>query len=131
MNAGLARHARGEAVRGAAGKLLGLDPGRRGAGRVDREIRAERQLLQAHEPRALAGSEPDPGLQGGLVLAGVGMPALLHGGDPERCPAGRARAGRRRLQGGRGDEADLLHAEDCRRSCAHSTAIFGHTGGQP
>jgi len=48
VDACLAGRARGEAVCGAAGQLLGLDPGGRGAGRVDREIATERQLLQAH-----------------------------------------------------------------------------------
>ena len=110
VDAGCRRHAGGEAVGRAAGELLGL--GARGlrAGRVDREVAAQGQLLQADELRALAGGELDPGRQRRLVLVGVGVPALLHGGDPERLALGRP-GPRRRVGRVRGDDQpDLLHA---------------------
>ena len=94
MHTELVRHARREAVGGAAGQILGLHAGRLRPGRVGGEVAAQRQLLQAHQACALLGRQPDPGRERVLVLAGVRVPALLHGGDAEgRPPGGRVRAG--------------------------------------
>ena len=109
VRARLARHARGEAMGGAAGEILGLDAGRPRARRIDREVGAERELLQAHEPRARARGEPDPRRQRRLVLLRVRMPALLHRADPQRRSARRALARRRGGRGGCDDQADLAH----------------------
>ncbi len=94
----------GEAVRGAAGQLLRLDPGGAGAARVGGEVAAERELLQAHQQRARAGGAADAARERGTVLVGVGVPALLHGGDPERRSLRVARARRRGGRRGRGDQ---------------------------
>ena len=110
VDAGLRRHPGGEAVGRAAGQLLGLGAGGLRAGRVDREVAAQGQLLQADQLGALAGGELDPGRQRRLVLVGVRVPALLDGGDAERLALGRAGAGRRLGRVGGDDQPDLLHA---------------------
>ena len=67
----------------------------------DREVRRQRQLLQADDPRALAGGDRDPGRRAPLqVLVGVGVPALLHEPEPQRRALGRAGARRRRAAAG-------------------------------
>ena len=99
----------GERVGAPAGQLLGLGAARAGAGRVDGEVGAQGELLQADQPRALLGPHADAGGEGGLVLAGIGVPAVLEGGDPEGVSAGRPgpRGGARGPL--RGDQSDLLH----------------------
>ena len=54
MGSGLRSHAGREAVGGAAGQLLGLDPAAFGPAGIDGEVAAQRQLLQADELRALS-----------------------------------------------------------------------------
>ncbi len=103
------RHLGGEAVGAPTGQFLRLGAGGLRAARVNREVAAQGQLLQADQPRPLSRGELDPHCQRRLVLVGVRVPALLHEGDPEGIALGRPRP-RRRLQSLRGDDQpDLLH----------------------
>ena len=103
------RHANGEAVGPTAGQLLWLDACRAGPARIDGEVAAERELLQAHQLGSLASGGLDPRLQRVFVLAGAGMPALLHRADAHRRALRRSRSGRggRRREGR--DQARRLH----------------------
>ena len=92
---------------------------------VDREVAAQRQLLQAHQPRALARRQADPGLQRRLVLGRVGTPALLHRGDPKRRPPRRALARRRGVRRGGHQQTDLTHGRDFRPSIAFPAEAAG------
>ena len=86
----------GERERRAAGQLLGL--GARGLGPVwrDREVRAERQLLQADELGALSRRQRMPFRERRAVLGGIGVPALLDRADAQRRAVRTARCARGR-----------------------------------
>ena len=72
---------------GPPGSGSGSTPVGRGLG--DREVRRERELLQAHELRALGRGQRHALGERGPVLVRVGVPAVLHRADPERCPVRR------------------------------------------
>ncbi len=89
VHARLPRHARGEAIRRAAGQRLGLDASSARSGRVGGEVAAQRQLLQAHQLGALVGGAPDRGGERLAVLLGILVPALLHRRDPKQLRGAR------------------------------------------
>src|SRR5580704_5034725 len=117
---GLARDARSEAVGGAAGELLRLGARCMRPAGVNGEVARKRELLQAHEPCALAGGTSDRRFQRRLVLVRVGVPALLHGGDAERLSLRWAHT-RGGVGCGGGDHAYLLHGDDSRLSKMSTT----------
>ena len=126
VDTGLARHPRRKAMRGAAGQRLGLDAGRLRPGGFDGEVTAQRQLLQTHQPRALARGERDRARKRGLMLVGVGMPALLHERHAQRCSTRRALAGGRGLHSRRDDQAYVLHVDDCSVAIEKSGKLLGY-----
>ena len=115
VDAGLARELRGERARRPVGDRLGLGAGRLRPVGGDGEVRRERQLLQAHELRALAGGHAHALGQRGAVLVGIGVPALLDEPDAQRRTRRllHARERRRRLADGR-DQLQIAHAAESR-----------------
>ena len=110
VDAGLRRHRGGELEGRPARQLLRLDPDALRPGRVDGEVGREGQLLQADEAGALRGGHADPGGERLAVLVGIGVPALLHGADPERLAPRRPGARGRILDPGLLDQLRLGHA---------------------
>lgn len=100
MDAGVGGGARGEGERAAARTE------RLGCGAV--EVGRQRQLLQADELRAVPRGGADAVQQGGLVLAGVGMPALLDRAQDERRPGRRVDARGRGRRVEREDEPQVI-----------------------
>ena len=64
--------------------------------RHDRAVRREGELLQADEPGAGVGRDAHALDQRGAVLAGIGVPAMLHERRPAAGPARRRVDPRRR-----------------------------------
>ena len=62
---------------------------------VDREVGAQRELLEADQLRAVLGREPHPFNERALVSCGVRVPGALDGADDERRALGRQAAQRR------------------------------------
>ena len=94
--ADLGRHRAGERCRRTGLNILG--GGARGllvVGR-DREVRRERELLQADHGRALGGRDPDPFCQRLAMLLGIGIPGALDGRETENGTAARLLHPRRR-----------------------------------
>ena len=52
--------------------------------RCDREVRRQRELLEAHDPSSMLSGETDSGRERRLVRVGIRVPALLDGADAER-----------------------------------------------
>ncbi len=105
-----------ERVRAPPGERLRLHArGLRSAG-VGGEVAAERELLQAHELRALLGGAANALRERRFVFGGVGMPALLHEPDPKMSPA-RGQLARERDVWPRGGDhvLDLAHVPHSRR----------------
>ena len=102
------REPRRELVGPAAGQRLRFDSDARGTVRRDREVRQERQLLQADEPRTFARGDRHTLGERGFVRVGVGPPTLLHEPDAHRRPARRVDAGGgvEELEGGAQDHRD-------------------------
>ena len=97
----------GQPQGGAAGERLGLGPARAWPPVRHREVRAQGELLEAHHPRPLRGSQAHPGGQVGQVVDRRRGPRRLHGADPERGPLRRAGAcGRIGDRPHRGDELE-------------------------
>ena len=62
---------------------------------ADGEVGAEGELHEAHQLGAVLDGRRNAGGEGVAVFGRIGMPAVLHGGDADGSPIGRADAGRR------------------------------------
>ena len=112
--------ARGEVVGRPSRQRLGLHTCTLRTPRVDREVPAQGQLLEAHELGALTGRQPHALLEGTFVLERVLVPALLHGPHPQRPSLGRASARRRGLRSEGGEDPDRVHFEKAGRFPAYT-----------
>ena len=92
VGAGLLRELRRKPIGRPTRQLLGIGSRSSRAARIDREVASEGQLLQADQLCPLGRRSPDAVGERARVLFGIGMPALLDRGDPERRPPPRVLA---------------------------------------
>ncbi len=113
VNARFARQLRGEGARRAGRELLRHGPDRGRSVRLDREVRGERQFLEADEACPLLHGDADALGQRLPMLLRVCVPPVLHRADayrlPRRVPDPRRRP---RCRSDRGDQAERAHARE-------------------